>query len=84
MKNQEIGQRLKQLRKQGNISQKELADLFGVVQVTISQYESGRIQLTLEMLIKYQEKFNVSFEWIVLGKSYDEKSSIDFLIRSIS
>ena len=45
----DVGKRLKELREQKNISQKEVAEFLNVKQNTYSQYENGQRQLPVEV-----------------------------------
>lgn len=63
---------LQELRKDRNLTQKELADFFSTTQRTISNWESGRNEPPYEILIKYAKFFNVSTDYI-LGLTKDEK-----------
>lgn len=47
-----IGKRIRELRKEHGINQRELADMLGIVHTTVSSYEVGRI--TPDILILYQ------------------------------
>ena len=81
-KNQEFAQRLNELLKKNNITQSELAKEFNVNQITISQYERGTRQISLDMLINYAKKFNVSTDYILgLTKNptpnYDIKNQLN-------
>ena len=46
----ETGKRIKELRTGLGMSQRELADKIGVAQNTVSQYESGVSELSMEVL----------------------------------
>jgi len=54
-----IGNRIKELREHLGISQQRLADLMGVLRVTISQIEKGGRKICAEELIKLSEIFGV-------------------------
>lgn len=62
---------LKELREQKRLTQSELAQIFFVNQITISQYERGTRQLSIEMLIKYADYFHVSTDYI-LGRKKEK------------
>ena len=49
---QEIGQRLKEIRTQRDMSQRQLARISGVANATISQVEAGKLNPTVSMLKK--------------------------------
>lgn len=44
----EVGQKIKYLRNENKVTQKELAELTGIPQGKISQIENGQINLTLK------------------------------------
>lgn len=45
------GQRIKELRNESGLSQKDLADKIGVAQNTVAQYEKGTAKTSLEVLV---------------------------------
>jgi len=57
---QEIGQRLRDIRTQSGLSQRQLARISGVANATISQIEAGRINPTVSMLKKVLDGFPIS------------------------
>lgn len=57
-----LGERLKQLRLNKNISQKDLAKHFNIARSTLSQYESNQREPSLQMLLKISDYFNVSVD----------------------
>ena len=63
--------RLKDLREDSDITQKELAEFLHVRQNTYSQYENGQRQIPLELLIKLAKHYNTSIDYIL--KLTDEK-----------
>lgn len=63
--------RLKDLREDSDITQKELAEFLHVRQNTYSQYENGQQQIPLELLIKLAKYYNNSIDYIL--KLTDEK-----------
>lgn len=56
---------LKELREENKLTQSELGKIFNCNQITISQYERGTRALSIEMLIKYADYFNVSTDYIL-------------------
>ena len=56
----EIGQRLKSIRTQLNLSQRQLARQSGVANATISQVEAGKLNPTVSMLKKVLDGIPVS------------------------
>lgn len=47
----EIGERIKELRNEHELSQKQLADKIGVAANTVSQYESGKSKISIDVLV---------------------------------
>ena len=60
--------RLKQLRKEKNISQLKLAFDLNMSQNTISRYETGEREADYASLIKFANYFNVSLDYL-LGRT---------------
>ena len=67
--------RLKLLRENKKISNKELADALNVDVATISNYESGRRNPKNETLLQLADFFNVSIDYL-LGRTDDEQVAI--------
>ena len=57
--------RLKNLREDSDITQKQLADYLNIKQNTYSQYENGQRQLPLDALIKLAIYFKTSTDYIL-------------------
>ena len=57
--------RIKNLRLLFNFTQKELADKLNIRQNTYSQYENGRREPSIEILIKLSEIFDTSIDYLV-------------------
>ena len=57
--------RIKELRKQKNISQTELGNILGVTRSTICQYEQGRRQPDNASLVKIADFFEVTVDYLL-------------------
>ncbi len=57
--------RLKDLREDSDLKQKELAEYLHIKQNTYSQYENGQRQIPIEVLIKLAKYYNVSTDYIL-------------------
>lgn len=66
--------RLKELREDNDLKQQTVADYLHIKQNTYSQYESGKRQLSIDVLIKLSKFYNVSTDYI-LGLT-DTKQSV--------
>jgi len=80
-----LGYRLKQLRKDKNMSQEELGKLLGVTKVSISGYEKGTRVPSMEILIQILEVFNISADYILgreLNVVCEEEQGVSLLLAS--
>ncbi len=57
--------RLKDLREDRDVKQKELAELLNIKQNTYSQYENGKREIPLEMLWKLADFYEVSIDYLI-------------------
>lgn len=57
--------RLKDLREDNDLLQKDIASFLGISQQYYSQYELGKYTIPLELLIKLAQKYHVSLDYIV-------------------
>ena len=56
---------LRGIREDNDIKQKEIAQFLNVSQNTYSQYETGVISLTADILIKLSNYYNVSIDYLL-------------------
>lgn len=68
----EYNEKLKALREDKDLTQTQLGKIFNLNQITISQYERGTRQPSIDILIKYAEYFKVSLDYIA-GLTDDPK-----------
>lgn len=61
-------ERIRDLREDNDLKQKDLASYLSVDQSTYSDYDNGRINVPVDMLIKIAEYYNVSLDYLV-GRS---------------
>lgn len=64
--------RIKDLREDNDLKQKQLAAYLCVDQSTYSDYENGRINVPVEMMIKIADFYKVSLDYLV-GRSDSKK-----------
>lgn len=57
--------RLKDLREDSDLTQRELADYLHIKQNTYSQYENGQRQLPISVLIQLAKYYNTSTDYIL-------------------
>ena len=83
-----FSKRLKELRLNNGLTQKDLAKAIEVGRTTISEYESGKIVPKQEGLLKIANHFNVSVDYLT-GVSNDpatrkqNESSLDTLLNTV-
>ena len=63
-----VGDRIKELRQKANLTQAELADKMGFTSQTVSNWESGSREPDIAALAKLSSLFNVSLDYLLLGK----------------
>lgn len=56
---------LRGIREDRDLKQKDIAKVLNVSQNTYSQYETGVISLTAEVLIKLSDYYNVSIDFLL-------------------
>ena len=61
--------RIRELRKKGRLSQQTLANQIGVFRNTISNWETGYSQISLENAKKVAEYFGVTIEYLLGSES---------------
>ena len=78
-----IGERLKTLRKEAGLSQKQVAETLKMSKPIVSQYESNQRTPSLGKLIRFSRFFNASLDYIC--ENVDEKGKflgdIDSLLK---
>lgn len=77
-----VGKRLKQLREELNMTQKELADKLGISRAAVGLYEQGKRNVDNDTLLKLSEIFNVSADYL-LGNT-DIKTPVDKISSALS
>lgn len=60
-----IFRHLKDLREDNDLRQKDIAEILNVSQNTYSQYETGVIALTAEVLIKLADYYGVTVDYLL-------------------
>lgn len=63
-----IIERLKKLRKEGKLTQKDIATFLNISQPAYQQFESGKKKMNLDTMEKLADFFNVSTDYL-LGKT---------------
>ena len=69
-----LGTRIKELRLSHSLNQVEFAKKLSVTKQTVSNWENGYIQPSVEMLVKIADFFNVTTDFLL---NRDDKKTID-------
>lgn len=57
--------RIKDMREDRDIKQKDIAKFLGVHQTTYSSYELGKLEIPLEHLVRLAEYYNTSVDYLL-------------------
>lgn len=79
MDQEKIGQFIKKIREENNLTQKELADRLGVTFQAVSKWENGKNAPDLGILKQISDEFNVNIDEILSGKRSSKKERIPIL-----
>ena len=66
-----VGKKIKEIRLENKLTQKDFGELFFVSQDTVSLWENGKSCPTVEYLIEISRRFNVSVDYILCLKDYE-------------
>lgn len=59
--------KLKELRKNSALTQKQIADVLGIDRSTYSYYENGKASPSLAVLMRIAKVFNVTLDYVIYG-----------------
>ncbi|RNB87656.1 XRE family transcriptional regulator [Brevibacillus fluminis] len=62
-----IGKRIKHIRKINNMIQTEFAGLIGIGQGTLSEIEQGKLKPSIDTLYELSKHFQIDLNWLVMG-----------------
>lgn len=79
-----FGEKLRTLRIQNNLSQKDLAEKLGISTSSVGMYEQSRRQIPGKYLVKICEIFHVSSEYFFgSGSGCDFRTGLDLEVEDI-
>ena len=73
MEQQKVGNFLKELRKEQNLTQEQFAEQLGVSGRTVSRWETGTNMPDISLLVEIAEFYDVSISEIIDGERKSEK-----------
>lgn len=76
-----IGEKIRNLRKNFNISQVDLANKLGITKQCVSNWENDNILPSIDMLVRLAKCFNVSTDFL-LGLSHDKMIDVNGLTET--
>ena len=65
---------LKEIRKQRNVTQQKVALDLAISREALSYYENGRRSPDVDMLVKLDDYFNVTVDFLIFGSGNSRKS----------
>lgn len=68
----EIGYRIKRIRKENNLNQSQFAQSIGISQGNLSEIEMGNSNPSSETLISIRVRYNVNLNWLLTGADSDD------------
>ncbi len=71
-----LAQNLKYLRKQFNLSQQELSEIFDIPRTTLGDYERGKTEPNVSNLVRLSNYFKVSLDSLLTSKLQQEEFKI--------
>lgn len=77
-----IGERLRAMRKEKGLTQAELADRLGISFVGVSQWESGKRNPKKETLMRLAAVLDVPVSYLAGTATLDDDEALEFLARS--
>jgi transcriptional regulator with XRE-family HTH domain len=69
-----LGLRLARIRKERGMTQQQLAESTGLIQVLISDYERGKLRLNADMILRFADVLGVTTDELLRGKNDAEST----------
>ena len=81
----EVSERIKEIRKENNLTQEEFGSRLGVGKYVITNIELGRVEPKSSLIKLIASEFDLNEEWILsgAGEKYPERSTDQMLARKI-
>lgn len=78
-----IGERIKRLRKESKLNQKDFSKSIGITQGALSEIENNNTKPSIDTIVAISEKFKISTNWLLTGKEIELNSTDDSLAEYI-
>lgn len=79
----ETGKRIKEVRKMNGLTQAEFSSIFNITNVHLGNVERGKTGSSIELLVEISIRFNVSLDFLILGKSEKDTTDPKAAIRNV-
>ncbi len=79
----ELSEKIKQIRKDNNLSQEKFAEEIGVSRQSIVKYEKGVTNPLIDVLIRICQRFNLSLDYFVKEENNDSIGNADSIDNNI-
>lgn len=70
---QGLGDRIRKMRLEHNLTQKDFAKRIGIAATTMNNYERDEREPPIKILIAISKTFKVSIDWLLLGEKYESQ-----------
>lgn len=77
----ECGKRIRFIREQKSLTQKQTASLLNIRNASLSAIENGHRAASIDLLIDMSELFDVSLDYLVLGREKNMSEDIRIEVR---
>lgn len=82
--NEEIGKRIREIRKERNLTQEQLAELADISVDFLSLIETGRNSMKVQILAGIATALNISADYLIYGNSpYKENPKINSMLTAV-
>ena len=75
--------RIKDLREDNDLYQRDIANLLGISQQYYSEYESGKRTITISHLITLAKYYNVSIDYLVGLSNFKDKNKMTAFVKAV-
>lgn len=83
MNQEKFGKLIKDIRKKNNLTQKQLADKYGVTYQAVSKWENGKNMPDISLIKEISEDFDVTLEEMFDGEIKNDKKNIKSILFGI-
>lgn len=71
-----VGERIKHIRKTNNMTQIEFSSVVGIAQGTLSEIEAGKAKPSFDMIYEIKKHFKIDLDWLIMGDILNEVDKV--------